>query len=499
MWRMLSAVFAAGILTLGVAMPAEARWLRAESAKFIVYSMGDERALRDYVANLEDFDMILRDQNGVKLDGMPPRKFELYLVPNSDQLRRVKPDALDRLGGFYSASLGDVFAIAIYDRSQERVRGRAKEDSADDTIMHEYTHHFMLQYRPNAYPAWLVEGYAEYFMNARLTRTTFELGYVNDGRAYTLLEGEWLPLEDLLTRTTQGFTDDQSAAYYAQAWLLTHYMCADPNRLKQLKAYIALVAKGTPSIEAWKQATGDDLPALTAKLKAYKKGSIVSMRYTRAQPRPDVAVTITTLPPSADDLLLENQRIKFRGGDDSEPSLLANIRAKAAKHPSDPFAQRVLARAEMAMGDRAKGVVIAKELLASAPNDAELLQLLGISAIDAARDATSGEEALIAEGVGYLTRAYAADGSDYRTILYLVMAQQMSGDVPGEEEVKLLFSAYQKAPQVQSVRLQFAQVLMRTKRWNDAIYVLTPLANDPHGGSGAEAAQDMLRRIKANR
>ena len=56
-----------------------------------------------------------------------------------------------------------------------------------------------------------------------------------------------------------------------------------------------------------------------------------------------------------------------------------------------------------------------------------------------------------------------------------------------------------RAPQVAEIRLTLAQAYMRHKRWDEAIVLLTPLANDPHGRGGAESAQDMLRRIKANR
>jgi hypothetical protein len=49
------------------------------------------------------------------------------------------------------------------------------------------------------------------------------------------------------------------------------------------------------------------------------------------------------------------------------------------------------------------------------------------------------------------------------------------------------------------VRLLYAQALVRKKEYDEAIVILGPVANNPHGGGAASAAQDMLRRIKANR
>ncbi len=82
---------------------------------------------------------------------------------------------------------------------------------------------------------------------------------------------------------------------------------------------------------------------------------------------------------------------------------------------------------------------------------------------------------------------------------YFTRTQVRAPDYPSQNTIDLLAEARVRAPQVAEIRFTLAQAYMHHKRWDDAIELLTPLANDPHGGGGAEAAQDMLRRIKANR
>ena len=77
----LTRLFAA-VACLAVALdatPAAAEWKRAESARFIVYSEGNDAALRRYVQKLELFDYIVRLRMGLPTEA-PARKFPIYLV-----------------------------------------------------------------------------------------------------------------------------------------------------------------------------------------------------------------------------------------------------------------------------------------------------------------------------------------------------------------------------------------------------------------------------------
>ncbi|HYE46334.1 MAG TPA: hypothetical protein VEA44_11250 [Caulobacter sp.] len=489
--RILMAIAAVFVLA-GVAGPAEARWLRAESQKFIVYSDGDEMTLRQFVSNLEDYDRILRQELRVPQDRDTSRKLEIYLVGRREALQVVRPGLPESIAGFYSASMYDIFAIAH--------RPQRGDAYADDVIYHEYAHHFMLHYLPRSYPGWYIEGFAEYYAPIELKDTTFIVGGVNQGRAHSLLNEKWIPMEDLLNKRPFEFkTADERSAYYAQAWLLTHYMNADPARKQQLIRYVAALGPGEKSSDVWTEVTGDSMATLTNKLQAYKKGNIVATGWKRVEKRRTAEMTIAPLPASADGMLLLRQRLMGPVSESEEASLLAEVRSQAARYPGDRLAELVLAQAEFKYGDFAKGRSLIDGLLAKDAADADALRIIGVALVDQAWKDPANDEKLFKEGRKFLARAYQADNDDYRTMVYFTLTQQGDPDYPDDNTLNVLAEAFVRAPQVADVRLMLARGLMRNKRWDEATALLTPLTNDPHGGGAASTAQGLLRQIAANR
>lgn len=489
--RILTALAAVVLLVLA-ASPAEARWIRAESKKFIVYSDGDEALLRKFVNDLEDYDTILRDQLLVPQDVDTARKLEVYLVGRREDLRIVSPGISSGIAGFYSASMEDIYFIA--DRPD---RG---DTYSDDVIYHEYAHHFMHHYVDRSYPGWYVEGFAEYFGPVEMRDNSFIVGGVNQGRAHQLINEKWIPMADLLSKRPFEFnTGGEVSAYYAQAWLLTHYMRADPERTKQLARFFANMTSDRSASELWTAVTGDSMETLTAKLRAYSRGNLVATGFNRIEKRKTAASTVTVMSPSADDFMLLRLRLNGRVEEADEAGVLALVREKAARYPGDRLAELTLARAEFDYGDFEKGRALIEGLLTRDPNDAEALRIIGSALVEKGQEDVATEEKLFKEARKFLARAYKADSDDYRTMVYFTLTQQLSPDYPNENTIQLLEEAQVRAPQVADIRLRLAQGYMRHKRWDDAIMLLTPLANDPHGRGGAEMAQDMLRRIKANR
>lgn len=488
--RIVTALAAVCLLALA-ATPAEARWYRAESKRFIVYSDGDRGALAKFVSDLEDYDAILLDMTFVPAERVDPPKLKIYLVGRQEDLKIVRPNIGGLVGGFYSASLEDIFFIA--DRPQSR------DTLSDDVIYHEYAHHFMYHYGVRSYPGWYVEGFAEYFGAIELKDSSFIVGGLAHGRGYTLFNSAWVPLADLLSKRPFEFkTGEESIAYYAQAWLLTHYMRSDPERLKQLVRYFAALGPDKSPAETWTSVTGDSMDALTVKLRAYARGNLPATSFTRREKRKPAPSTITELSPAAADFVLLQLRLSGGVDEKGQAEVLNLVRAKAAKYPGDRMAEVTLAKAELNYGDFEKGRALIAGLLARDPNDAEALQTLGIALVRKAED-DKDEEKLLKEARKYLARAYQANNDDYRTLYYFTEAQRLLPDYPSENTVDLLREAQVRAPQVEEVPLTLANALMRHRRWDEAVALLTPLANDPHGQGAAEAAQDMLRRIRANR
>ena len=463
---------------------AQAKWLKAESPRFIVYSQSGERSLREYAEKLETFDSVLRYLHRMDISGVPPRKLEIYLVADNKELREVGPELSEMVAGFYAPGMGDVFAMAI------------RERDSDTVLLHEYAHHFMLQYFPFGYPAWLVEGYAEYFMSTEIRGDRIEVGRPNDTRSYSLLQSRWIPIAEVLGKTSGALKPSDVDNFYAQSWAVTHYMLSDPARYQQLQAYMKAVGEGADPVKAMQDVTGMDLVTFEKKVRAYVGGRLSFQILTRSGfTRP--AITVTALPDSADSLLLVYQRMKAgMSAEDGAAFVSSTVRARAAKFPGDRLADLTLAYGEIWFGDAAAGETILQRMVAADPQDADALRLLGISRVKQMEDKPDNARALLVEAGRYLARSHAARPGDYRTLYYYAVTRQTERDYPSENTLSALSTAYDLAPQVPSVRMLFARALIDNEEWDEARIVLTPLANSPHGGEGAAEARRLLIEVQ---
>tara|TARA_R110002051_G_scaffold208992_1_gene274908 strand:- start:84 stop:1652 length:1569 start_codon:yes stop_codon:yes gene_type:complete len=481
--RIFVCIAAAMVLALSGGSSALAEWRRAESPKFIVYSNGREAALREYVQKLETYDYIMRVRLGLPIDALPDRKFPIYLVNGRRDLLRVHPASGANVAGTYFPREEDIFAVAIM-------------GEGDDTLLHEYAHHFMFQNSHAVYPGWLTEGFAEYFMTADIRSDQVVIGGYNENRVYWLQSSSWIPLQELLSnRPHEVRRSNHKETYYPVAWLLTHWLMGTPERRTIMAAYLSDIAEGGDPVEAMERATGQSLAELTRTLRSYFNGRVPMTRYRQEFARTNVDITV--LPRSADDLLLLGQRLKVGVDEDERAATAEDVRRAAANYPDDSFAQLQLGHAELHFGDPAVGAPILTRLLEREPDNVEALHLLASDEQRKARE--TDDDPVPYEGVarGYLARAFRADETSYLTYIMLGEMQSYGQDGPSENDVATWQLAFQIAPQLSQTRLGYAQVLLMSGESARAEALLAPLANAPHGGGAAEAAQNMLERIRA--
>lgn len=483
-----AAVLAALGLLLLMPATAQAKWLRAESPRFIVYSDGSESALRDYVIQMETFDTLLRAKHGLPEAGVPPRKLPIYLVRDRDDLQRTWNGAGDAVAGYYQPGDADTFAVAVLESGDD-------EDNFV-TTRHEYAHHFMLQNFPSAYPAWMVEGYAEYYSMTRIKGAFIEVGRVNTWRSDELRGGKWMKVADVLANN-RGPKGENWSDFYAESWLLTHYLMSDPARYKQFQAYASAVARGADPVEAMVAATGMSTDDLDQALRKYMN---TGLKYTQYK-RTDFAVptiTVTEMPPSADALLLDRIELVAHYFKDAKPGYAAMIRARAAKFPGDQLATLALGQTELELGDPARGRALLEAWIKDHPSDAEAMFVLGDHLIGQAREEKdeAKSEALMTDARTLLQRAAQIAPTDYRILYAYAQSRYGEPGFPTLETQTLLVTAYKQAPQVDSLRFELVQVLMARKHWREAEALLKPLVNDPHGGEAVTKARELMKRVQ---
>jgi tetratricopeptide (TPR) repeat protein len=461
---------------------AKAEWLRAESPNFIVYSEGREARVRQQVAQLEEFDALLRMLTATTA---PPsaNKLNVCFVRGTTGLRTVA-NVGSLVAGFYTTSPEGI--VAVVDEAENR------GENNNQILFHEYAHHFMLQYHPAAYPKWYVEGFAEYVMTARILPDRIEFGGFNQERSDWLSDRDnWVPFERILFEGDRPLSAEDSVRYYAQSWLLVHYLVRDAQRRTQLRAYLAALNRGQDPREAFTAAFGMEASQLGRVLRAYLRDMTFTRgRRTAAASLPNIR--ITSLPASADEVLTAQAAIRVGVSETRQEELLRRVRRAAARY-RDPFSKRVLAHAEILYGTPAAAEPLLEELLAAAPADAELLYLRGLRHLMAGRAAAGATRAgEFRRAQSWFVRAHRADPNHFPTLFRSAESLTTDRRFISENTQNILMLATHLAPQVSEIRLSAAQLLLMRDQFDDAETLLLPLAGATHNSGSAAAAKELL-------
>ena len=483
-------VIAAAALAAGEASAAD-RWIKATSPNFVIYTDVNEAGARRLADQLEAFDQLLRLRHGVPVTEPVRRKLPIYLLRRKGDLRRISPGISANVEGFYTSSSDDTYAVAV-------------EGDGSRNLLHEYVHHFMLRRFPAGYPGWLVEGYPEFFSTFRRTPEYIEIGKADENRVYWLANQRWLPYRKVLASTPSTIrSSEDQAMFYAQAWGLTHWFLSDPQRSKQLNAYIDAVGEGADPVAALQTATGLTPEQLDTAVRIYltRGFSYHRLKLTLA-PAP---VTVETLPASAGDVLLPTLRVKNDNGVDAPddrtdgPVLLEAVRKAAGPHAGDRLADLALARVEVKLGDAARAETLLKARIAADAKDVEALQLMAALKLKAAKGATpEAARTLVREAQRWAGQAHKLDPDYYPTLIVYAQAREGGAGYPNENDLNVLVDALDLAPQVGTLRLKAAQALVARRRTAEAAKMLAPLAFNAHGGTTAAEARAVLEGLQAS-
>jgi tetratricopeptide (TPR) repeat protein len=262
-----ASLLSATLAVFGEPLPlTQEHWFEARTAHFNIYSCGPTQEVARVGGRLEQFREAYSLLAGAQAVASPPIVVMAFSTHAALEpflpLYQGKPANLAAF--FHRGSDENLIALCLSGRGAESL----------DSVFHEYTH-LLLRHNDLFWPLWLNEGMAEIYSTFETTgEHSVRIGkplehYVRLFKAHSLM-----PLHDLFAvthRSPEYNERDRQGIFYAESWLLTHYLMLGDNpvlkpRFGQLTA---LLRQGQLPEQAFTNALRITLPGMENLLRRY--------------------------------------------------------------------------------------------------------------------------------------------------------------------------------------------------------------------------------------
>lgn len=487
----------AGIATVATTGTAHAKWLRADTDSFIIYSESNEKSLREFAQNLQRFDTTLRILFKVEQQGEEDR-LPIYLLPSSQDVARLATGSRSgSVAGFYRQERDGSFAVS-YRQSGNAMPGTS---AAQQVLFHEYSHHFMKRHLRAAFPAWFIEGFAEYYSTVDFDKEGYgEIGKLVYRRAYGLLQMPKIPAENLLLEQPRTMRNSgQIDVYYGRAWILTHMLFHDPARTNQIDKYTTAINAGADPKQAAIDAFGD-LAQLDKDLNRYIT-SRLSYRKTRAPVPVSTNIRITPLSANEDAVVsLRLERMNAYGDKARMDKVRADLGKLAGAQPANPDLFYEVAMAEWNRDGDARDLAAVRSALdtaiAAKPDHVRANVLLGRLNLHELREKDETDPAAWREARKPIQLANRTNPDDPAPLYAYFRSFLSEGKRPGDMAIQALQRAFVLAPENIEVRVSYAFALANLGEFDRAIRLAQTVAFDPHDMGRGDV---LLKQLEAMR
>jgi tetratricopeptide (TPR) repeat protein len=484
---------AAGFVLLvaiaGGAKPAQ--WHELRSEHFHVLTDAQPKKAEKIIQKLEEFRSLLSQMfGGIRLD--PPIPTTVIMFKNSKSIRpyqRIGPDGKPMKNAGFMQSGTERMYLTVNLSVREPIK----------TAFHEYIHLVMHLTAPYL-PRWVDEGVAEFYEETEIRGRGFKIGFPKLGSWQLMRNSRLIPLDVLqqVDHRSDYYNDERKRRYfYAQSWLLVHYLMVADNakRQGQLSQYLSFVVQGIPLDEAFQQAFQTDYATLQKELQRYLRQPRVSFfRGKLQQAREAQTIQVAPISPIvaqayASDLWLNSGRV-----DEAEEAL----RQLATVEPSAPEVRYRLGRIDLLRDQPKNAERHFEAALAAQPDDISLRYYASVAiAMGRMKDGPERESRAAATRVVELLSPLLEAKSDFADAYrLLVQARMLRNDSPAEV-IPVVERLRQLTPQDSSFAVLLANLYIQEQRWDDAEGLLrTALqrSSDPYQHQQAERMLEWLEQ-----
>jgi len=242
-------------------------WIEVQTPNFTVISNAGEKECRNIADQFEEIRQVFHN-------AFPTLRTEIgkpvviFAVKNEESLKLLLPE--------YWETKGHTHPAGIYVPGEAEhfvaVRTDTQGDNPYEIVYHEYTHALLhLNFRD--LPAWLDEGIAEYLGNTEIRDKSVLMGKIDSYHLRELHENKLIPIDTLLQvdhNSPYYNEQNRTSLFYAESWVLMHYLMLDPEATQQRLLYKFLVAWAASGDQvAAAQQTFGDLKKFANRMSGY--------------------------------------------------------------------------------------------------------------------------------------------------------------------------------------------------------------------------------------
>jgi len=257
----------------------ERRWIEASSPNFSVFTTLSDADARQLLEDLELFRSALLAVTKLRnTNASVPT--EIYGFDASDY-GQFSPAA--NIAGYFVPLLRTNMVALSANRNSAQARA---------ILFHEYTHFLMNNEGRLYYPHWFNEGFADLLSSVDAIGAMVEIGSVPAHRQNWFLYGlPLLPYDRVIRADSPAYwRNNDVGMYYAQTWLLVHYLALGPNSqsgslTKRMDGYVEAVARHVDKEKAFEDAFGLDFDELDKWIRVgWERRRGASERYPDSEP-----------------------------------------------------------------------------------------------------------------------------------------------------------------------------------------------------------------------
>jgi tetratricopeptide (TPR) repeat protein len=460
----------------------ERPWIEVRSPHFVIVSAIPKGVTIDLARDLECFREAVQIVTDVgHFDERIPTK--VYVLPQPV----VELGFKRHTGGYFIPGMRANYAGVV----------QLPLGNVNNMLKHEYVH-FIVHNDESKYPKWFDEGFAEVLSTMSARGKAIEYGEPMPERVARLPHGKWIPFAQLLEiRDVFSLEGDQTAMFYAQSWLLVHYlMNARPERkLKtDVAEYLRLEETGTSPSAAFERAFGVPVSQLRDTLYRYLVRDLRVAHVSLENALPEARVEV--VPVSADAIAAQLALLLWYLDEFDEAKRYWT--AAIALNPSNALAFVGLGNLERSAGRFAEAQAHYEEALSLEPQNAyvelDYAEYFLDRALVERQQGVNVADYLI-EARRHFARSYKLDPNNPETLAMNGLSHLRSGEF--EKALDSLVAAHEMLPSQPRIQFLLAQAYLMSGNPDAAEPLLRSLVAWDHAGIANEATKLLVQVAKA--